>query len=264
MNGMPGVTRVRSVSGIGLSIVYVEFEWGSRHLPQPPADQRAPEPGARAVAAGHRAAARADLVDHGRDPADRPAHRPGPDRSVRWQVREYADWVMRPRLLTIPGIAQVIPIGGEVRQYRVELKPAQLQALGVEREKLEAALKDFGANTSGGFLEAQGREYLIRQIGRTSAHRGPAQSGGGGAERPADPAETGGRGEAGAGHQARRRRLQRQAGGDPLGAEAARRRQRGADARGRARPGRTGAKSCRGGSRSRSSCSSRPTSSSIR
>jgi HME family heavy-metal exporter len=84
------------------------------------------------------------------------------------QVREYADWVMRPRLLNMPGVAQVIPIGGEVRQYRVEINPAQLQALGVEREKLDAALKDFGANTSGGFLEAQGREYLIRQIGRTS------------------------------------------------------------------------------------------------
>ncbi|MBE2261053.1 MAG: efflux RND transporter permease subunit, partial [Rhodobacteraceae bacterium] len=83
-------------------------------------------------------------------------------------VREYADWVMRPRLLTIPGVAQVIPIGGEVRQYRVELRPAQLQALAVEREKLEAALRDFGANTSGGFLEVQGREYLIRQIGRSS------------------------------------------------------------------------------------------------
>jgi HME family heavy-metal exporter len=55
-----------------------------------------------------------------------------------------------------------------VRQYRVEIKPAQLQSLGIEREKLETALKDFGANTSGGFLEAQGREYLIRQIGRSS------------------------------------------------------------------------------------------------
>ena len=55
-----------------------------------------------------------------------------------------------------------------MRQYRVEIKPAQLQALGVEREKLEAALRDFGANTSGGFLESQGREYLIRQMGRTS------------------------------------------------------------------------------------------------
>jgi HME family heavy-metal exporter len=50
----------------------------------------------------------------------------------------------------------------------VEIKPAQLQSLGIEREKLETALKDFGANTSGGFLEAQGREYLIRQIGRSS------------------------------------------------------------------------------------------------
>jgi HME family heavy-metal exporter len=70
--------------------------------------------------------------------------------------------------LTIPGVAQVIPIGGEVRQYRVEINPAQLQALGVAREQLEAALRDFGANTSGGFLETQGREYLIRGLGRTS------------------------------------------------------------------------------------------------
>jgi HME family heavy-metal exporter len=84
------------------------------------------------------------------------------------QVREYADWVMRPRLLNIPGIAQVIPMGGEVKQYRVEINPAQLKALGVEREKLDTSLKDFGANTSGGFLEAQGREVLIRQIGRTN------------------------------------------------------------------------------------------------
>jgi HME family heavy-metal exporter len=173
MNGMPGVTRVRSVSGVGLSIVYVEFEWGSDIYRNRQQISRAPEPGARAVAAGHRAADGAHLVHHGRDPAHRPAHqtrrRPGTASPMR--VREYADWVVRPRLLTIPGVAQVIPIGGEVRQYRVELNPAQLQALGVERDKLEAALRDFGANTSGGFLEAQGREYLIRQIGRSPASR---------------------------------------------------------------------------------------------
>src|SRR5690606_30175004 len=91
-----------------------------------------------------------------------------PDKVSPMQVREYADWVVRPRLLTIPGIAQVIAIGGEVRQYRVELRPEQLRTLGVPRERVDAALKDFGANTSGGFLEAQGREYLIRQIGRTN------------------------------------------------------------------------------------------------
>lgn len=166
MNGMPGVSRVRSVSGIGLSIIYVEFEWGSdiyRNRQQ--------------------VAERLNLVREQLPPAVVPQMGPissimgeillialpaDPTRVSPMQVREYADWVLRPRLLTIPGIAQVTPIGGEVRQYRVEIKPAQLQALGVEREKLETALRDFGANTSGGFLEAQGREYLIRQIGRTS------------------------------------------------------------------------------------------------
>lgn len=166
MNGMPGVTRVRSVSGIGLSIVYVEFEWGSdiyRNRQQ--------------------IAERLNLVREALPPGIVPQLGPissimgeillialpaDPDKVSPMQVREFADWVVRPRLLTIPGVAQVIPIGGEVRQYRVELKPAQLQALGIEREKLEAALRDFGANTSGGFLQAQGREFLIRQIGRSS------------------------------------------------------------------------------------------------
>ncbi len=166
MNGMPGVTRVRSVSGIGLSIVNVEFEWGTdiyRNRQQ--------------------VSERLNLVREQLPPGVVPQL--GPISSIMgeillialpadpalvspMQVREYADWVLRPRLLTIPGVAQVIPIGGEVRQYRVEIKPAQLQALGVERERLTVALSDFGANTSGGFLEASGREYLIRQIGRTS------------------------------------------------------------------------------------------------
>jgi HME family heavy-metal exporter len=166
MNGMPGVSRVRSVSGVGLSIVYVEFDWGSdiyRNRQQ--------------------VSERLNLVREQLPPGVVPQLGPissimgeillialpaDPAKVSPMQVREYADWVMRPRLLNIPGIAQVIPIGGEVKQYRVEINPAQLKALGVEREKLDAALKDFGANTSGGFLEAQGREYLIRQIGRTN------------------------------------------------------------------------------------------------
>lgn len=166
MNGMPGVSRVRSVSGVGLSIVYVEFEWGSdiyRNRQQ--------------------ISERLNLVREALPPGIVPQLGPissimgeillialpaDPAKVSPMAVREYADWVVRPRLLTIPGVAQVIPIGGEVRQYRVELRPAQLQALGIEREKLEAALKDFGANTSGGFLEGQGREYLIRQIGRSA------------------------------------------------------------------------------------------------
>ncbi|MBC3872882.1 efflux RND transporter permease subunit [Undibacterium flavidum] len=182
MNGMPGVTRVRSVSGIGLSIIYVEFDWGTdiyrnrqqiaerlslvrEQLPAGVTPQMGPISSimgeilliALPVSADKSADESVDQRD-AKDAVTSPAMR----------VREYADWVMRPRLLNIPGVAQVTPIGGEVRQYRVEIKPAQLQALGIPLDQVEAALKDFGANTSGGFTEANGREYLIRQIGRTS------------------------------------------------------------------------------------------------
>ena len=83
-------------------------------------------------------------------------------------VREYADFVMGPRLLTLPGVAQVVPIGGEVRQYQVQPDTARMAALGVDLESMADALKGFSGNSSGGFLELNSREYLIRNIGRTT------------------------------------------------------------------------------------------------
>ena len=166
MNGMPGVTRVRSVSGIGLSVVNVEFEWGTdiyrnrQQVSERLNLVRDQLPSGIVPQLGPISSIMGEILLIAL-PAD-------PAQVSPMQVREYADWVLRPRLLTVPGVAQVIPMGGEVRQYRVEPKPEQLQALGVAREKLAAALQDFGANTSGGFLQAQGREYLIRQIGRSS------------------------------------------------------------------------------------------------
>lgn len=91
-----------------------------------------------------------------------------PARASPMQVRELADWVVRPRLLTIAGVSQVIPIGGEVKQYRVTPDPVNLDRLGITLEQMEKALANFAANTSGGFLEAQAQEYLIRNIGRTN------------------------------------------------------------------------------------------------
>ena len=166
MNGMPGVTRVRSVSGVGLSVVYVEFEWGTdihrnrQQMAERLSLVREQLPSGVVPQMGPISSIMGEILLIAL-PAD-------PSQVSPMTVREYADWVMRPRLLTIPGVAQVIPIGGEVRQYRVEPKPAQLLALGVANEQLDAALKDFGANTSGGFLAAHGREYLIRAVGRTS------------------------------------------------------------------------------------------------
>jgi HME family heavy-metal exporter len=166
MNGMPGVSRVRSVSGIGLSIVFVEFDWGTEIFRnrQQVAERlslvKEQLPAGIAPQMGPIASIMGEIMLIAL-PAD-------PARVNPMQVREYADWVLRPRLLTIPGVAQVIPIGGEVKQYRVEPDPAQMQALGVTLEQIEGALKNFGVNTSGGFLEQSAREYLIRNIGRTS------------------------------------------------------------------------------------------------
>jgi len=167
MNGIPGVSRVRSVSGVGLSVLYIEFDWGSDIYRN------------RQMVAERLSLAQAQLPD-GVMPQLGPvssimgeilllAIPADPAKVSPMAVREFAEWVVRPRLLSIPGVAQVIPIGGEVRQYRVEPIASQLAALEISLNDIEQALTDFGVNSSGGFLEAQGREWLIRNIGRTKA-----------------------------------------------------------------------------------------------
>jgi len=166
MNGMPGVSRVRSVSGVGLAVVTVEFEWGSDiYLNR------------------QQVAERLALVREQLPPGVTPQMGPissimgeiillalpvDPAKASPMQAREYADWVLRPRLLTLPGVAQVIPIGGEVKQYRVEPDSTRMLALGVTLDQVKTALEGFSANTSGGFLESQAKEFLIRQLGRTA------------------------------------------------------------------------------------------------
>jgi Cu/Ag efflux pump CusA len=164
MNGLPGVSRVRSVSGVGLSIIYVEFAWGTEIFRN-----------------RQQVAERLTLVQS-QLPANT-APQMGPINSIMGQillvamtapegvspmsVREIADFVVRPRLLTIPGVAQVIPMGGEVRQYRVAPNSAALRAFGITYEQLEKALAQFGGNTGGGFTDQYAQEFLIRNVGRT-------------------------------------------------------------------------------------------------
>ena len=164
MNGLPGVTRVRSVSGVGLSIVYVEFAWGTE------------------IFRNRQQVAERLTVVQGQLPANT-FPQMGPINSIMGQillvamtapdgvspmaVREIADFVVRPRLLTIPGVAQVIPMGGEVRQYRVAPNPAALRAFGITYEQLEKALAQFGGNSGGGFTDQYAQEFLIRNIGRS-------------------------------------------------------------------------------------------------
>jgi HME family heavy-metal exporter len=163
MNGLPGVTRVRSVSGVGLSFVYVEFDWS-----------------AEIFRSRQQVSERLALVRDQLPPNIAPQL--GPVSSIMGQVvmfavtnpkippmelRELADFTIRPRLLTVPGVAQVIPMGGEVRQFRIAVQPSAMRAFNVSHEQIEKALLSFGANLGGGFTDQHSREYLIRSIGRT-------------------------------------------------------------------------------------------------
>ena len=163
MNGIPGVTRVRSVSGVGLSIVYVEFGFGTELLTN------------RQQVAERLASVR-EQMPTGVVP------QMGPITSIMGEImlvamsgdappmliRELADFTVRPRLLSIPGVAQVIPIGGEVRTYQVTPDIAQMTRLDISLDDVERAIKQFGANSGGGFVDQNRAEYVIRNIGRTT------------------------------------------------------------------------------------------------
>ena len=167
LNGMPGVTRVRSTSGVGLSIAYAEFDWGTDVFRN------------RQIVAERLATVREQLPA-GITPAI------GPVSSIMgeimlialpldagaavtpMQAREWADFVLRPRLLSLSGVSQVIPIGGDVRQLRVEPDTARMAQFGVSLTQVEQGLRGFAGNAGGGFIDLNSREYLIRHLARTT------------------------------------------------------------------------------------------------
>ncbi|MCE4540599.1 efflux RND transporter permease subunit [Pelomonas sp. P7] len=169
LNGMPGVTRVRSTSGVGLAIHYAEFDWGTDIYRN------------RQIV-GERLALVREQLPAGITPVMGPVSsimgevmlialptQPGnPKAATPMQVREYADFVLRPRLLSIVGVAQVIPIGGDVRTLRVEPDTVRMAQAGVSLSQVQAALAGFASNAGGGFIDMNSREYLIRHMARTN------------------------------------------------------------------------------------------------
>ncbi|TWT46875.1 efflux RND transporter permease subunit [Botrimarina hoheduenensis] len=164
VNGAGGVVAVRSQSDIGLAVINVEFDWGADIYT------------ARQIVQERLDVARSRLPPEVRAQL-------GPVSSLLGQiqllgmwsergeispleVRTLADWQVRRRLLTIPGISQVITMGGGRKQVQVLADYHLLHQYGVSLEELERALQASNLNVTGGYLNRDGRELLVRGIGR--------------------------------------------------------------------------------------------------
>ena len=161
LNGAPGVRRLRSVSGAGVSVVWVEFDWGQDlYLARQIVSERLQQ---------------ADL------PAEASRPKLGPVSSVMGEIaflamtseelpderlRRLAETDVRRALLAIPGISQVVPMGGDLRQYQVHLDPAALARHKLGMLDVVGALEVASASAAAGFHIDDSQEYLVRGLGR--------------------------------------------------------------------------------------------------
>ncbi len=162
LNGATGVRRVRSTSTPGLSSIYVECDWGAdiyrarqvvneklqmvaATLPEEVLPQLAP------ISSLMGEILLVTLTGDEQSPME---------------LKETADFVVRKRLLAVPGVSQVAVVGGETRQYQIEIDPRRLAAYRVGTEEVLAAVRNGNENFTGGIMHSGGQEYLIRGLGR--------------------------------------------------------------------------------------------------
>ncbi len=162
LNGLPGVERVRSSTGIGLSVIYVEFEWNTdiyrnRQLVAEKlqlAKEKLPSGITPVMGPIASIMGEIQLIGLSSDNKVSPL-----------ELRTFADWTIRPRLLAVPGVAQVIAIGGGVKQYQILLSAEKIQKNQLALKDIEEALSKISLNTTGGYIDLNKKEYLIRNIG---------------------------------------------------------------------------------------------------
>lgn len=163
LNGAPGVRRVRSNSSIGISVITVEFTWGTDVYQ------------ARQIVTERLATIGGQLPPGIDEPTLAPItsimgeimfialHS---DRHDSLELKTTADWVLRHRLLAVSGVAEVIPNGGDTRQFQVIADPLKLASHGISLTRLMEAVAASNENTSAGFYLENGQEYLIHGRGR--------------------------------------------------------------------------------------------------
>ena len=166
VNGATNVRRVRSSSSAGISIVWVEFEWNTDIFK------------ARQIV-NEKISVIGEKLPNG---IGNPTLAPQSsimgeimlisltaDSTNQMDLRTIADWTIRPRLLATGGVAQVIVIGGEYKQYQVLASPTKMKHYNVSLPELLKASEEANGNSSGGFINQYGNEYIIKGIGRTNS-----------------------------------------------------------------------------------------------
>ncbi len=165
INGATGVRRVRSSSTFGMSTVYIEFDWGtdiyrarqvvneklqlvSASLPKEMVPVLAPI-----------SSIMGEIMYIGLRSDTRPL----------MEVKETADFVVRKRLLSVPGVSQVVSVGGDLKQYQVNIDPHKLSSYGVSLNEVVEAVKGSNENFSAGVLKTGGQDYILRGIGKLRA-----------------------------------------------------------------------------------------------
>ncbi len=163
INGTPNVENVRSSSSVGLSTVTVVFKWGTNIYQD------------RQLVNERLQAARERFPPGVEPPVMLPV-----TSAVGWLVkysltsatvsptdlRTYADWTIRPRMLSIPGVASAVAMGGGVKQYQVEVSPDKLRSYGLTLGSVTRALEDSNRDVPGGFMIRSSQEYIITGLGR--------------------------------------------------------------------------------------------------
>ncbi len=164
--GVNGLTRIRSTSDIALSLVFVEFEWGTDIYQ------------ARQFVQERLQVARESLPE-GTQPYMTPVAslmgevlligvKSNDGKTVPMDLRTTADWTIRTRLQAIPGVAEVLNMGGGVKQMQVQPDPWRMQANGVTIEELEQAAREAASNTTGGFIDSGPQEIMVRNLAMTT------------------------------------------------------------------------------------------------
>ena len=166
MNGSPNVRRIRSSSAAGISIVWIEFDWGTDiYRARQIVNERIPM-----------------VIENLPDGVGMPTMAPissimgeimllgvTSDSLSTMELRTLADWTIRPRIKSIGGVANVIVIGGDYKQYQVLANPEKLKYYGISLGELLEKVQESNVNAPGGVVNQYGNQYIVKGSGRIYA-----------------------------------------------------------------------------------------------